>query len=270
MLYGFEKLKQKMDELGFPQIASASGFQIIRGDNNRDFLQAYEAGDIDFGNDGIYLNVNGTQLQGYVYIKKYYVTFNPDQMQWPKAHITQCETIDDFISRERYRERYEWSYAETNLVIDRHSGMRYEDISLELCSYCKDRINSGITDTIGFSQTLEQDEIQSTRGEIDIFGYTSDWPRVSREYRRMSNYTCQKCHFQTRQTAHHRYLHTHHVDGDKTNNSPTNLQCLCVLCHAYVDARHEENSTRSKVDAFIRLYRDSLGGNPYLERFERE
>ena len=31
---------------------------------------------------------------------------------------------------------------------------------------------------------------------------------------------------------HQKYCHTHHVDGDKSNNSSSNLQVLCIGCHA--------------------------------------
>src|SRR5574343_452678 len=30
-----------------------------------------------------------------------------------------------------------------------------------------------------------------------------------------------------------RYLHAHHIDNDWTNNTPENIQTLCIFCHQF-------------------------------------
>lgn len=48
------------------------------------------------------------------------------------------------------------------------------------------------------------------------------------------NYTCESCglsEWLNRPIA----LEVHHIDGDRTNNDLTNLQCLCPNCHAFTD-----------------------------------
>jgi hypothetical protein len=41
-----------------------------------------------------------------------------------------------------------------------------------------------------------------------------------------------------------RRYHVDHVDGDRTNNDPDNLQALCATCHD--NKTREENSERSR------------------------
>ncbi|MCK5697752.1 MAG: hypothetical protein KAI02_06295, partial [Gammaproteobacteria bacterium] len=35
-----------------------------------------------------------------------------------------------------------------------------------------------------------------------------------------------------------KFIHTHHINGDKNNNHADHLQVLCIKCHAHVDRYH--------------------------------
>ncbi|GAL03974.1 hypothetical protein JCM19237_2125 [Photobacterium aphoticum] len=61
-------------------------------------------------------------------------------------------------------------------------------------------------------------------------GYTDDWQRVSSHYKVSQAFTCESCHVDLRK--HRLYLHTHHINGVKSDNRPTNLQALCIDCHS--------------------------------------
>lgn len=270
MLYQFEKLARKMDEWGFPKLKSGSGFQVIK----QDFEEAYRAGNIRFGDDGIYLEYEGKEYKGYMFIKEAYITYNGGPVKFPKCHLTKCDTIQKFISTGRFKQRYEWSNSDKNDLIDKQTRTEYKDIKLELCTYCKGDIFNEIDDTEGFFANLDTQDVEETSKEVDIFGYDRDWQRISRTYRKKMNYTCEECGIKIPDRTGYRYLHTHHISGDKTNNKESNLECLCVLCHAYKDIRHEENFDRKRmkneIQAFINKYRDWLGGNDFLTRFDRE
>lgn len=66
------------------------------------------------------------------------------------------------------------------------------------------------------------------------------------------------------------YLDPHHISGNKTNNNPSNLKCLCSLCHSNVDDNHRRNFSvglgQKRVNDFISIHKDKLIeiGNPYL------
>ena len=60
-------------------------------------------------------------------------------------------------------------------------------------------------------------------------GYSDDWEQVSAKCRRAANYICQNC--QVDLSSHKRLLHTHHINGDKSDNANANLKPLCADCH---------------------------------------
>src|ERR1700722_225076 len=41
-----------------------------------------------------------------------------------------------------------------------------------------------------------------------------------------------------------RRLHVHHVNEDWTDNSPINLQTLCIFCHQFWHAMHRRNGVK--------------------------
>tara|TARA_B100001093_G_C26844049_1_gene1021914 strand:+ start:119 stop:1057 length:939 start_codon:yes stop_codon:yes gene_type:complete len=59
--------------------------------------------------------------------------------------------------------------------------------------------------------------------------YTSEWKEISRKLREKHSWKCTSCwvNLSKKKTL----LHTHHRDHDKTNNSPSNLEVICALCH---------------------------------------
>ena len=60
--------------------------------------------------------------------------------------------------------------------------------------------------------------------------YPKDWTNVSLDRRDESRWRCENCGNDF-STMHH-LLHTHHCDGDKSNNSRENLRVVCVRCHS--------------------------------------
>ena len=65
---------------------------------------------------------------------------------------------------------------------------------------------------------------------------------LRRKIRKRDNYTCQLCGRQQEELGHK--LDIHHIDHNKTNNSPSNLISLCRSCHIsqHWKERHEETT----------------------------
>ena len=61
------------------------------------------------------------------------------------------------------------------------------------------------------------------------YGYTSDFPEISKRKRKKSDWTCSCCHVKL--IKHRVLLHTHHANRNKQDNSDCNLFVLCILCH---------------------------------------
>jgi len=146
---------------------------------------------------------------------------------------------------------------------------------LDYCGYCKKELNERIKTTEDFFEKLDKTQLKTENIEVDIFGYDKNWQKISREYRKIKDYTCESCGIKPTQGFDRRFWHTHHKDGDKTNNKPSNLECLCVLCHSYKDHAHEENfdKTRMKqeLNSFVQQYKGKLKKieNFYLKQYEK-
>jgi len=268
MLYEFENLNKKLDEWGFPSLQTGTGFQIIKG---IDFEKAYKAGSISFEGDGIYLEYEGKKYRGYMFIKEPYIS---TYGTYPKFHLTRCKIIRQFIEDGKFKIRYEWSNSDINDLIDKTTREVYKDEKLAYCAYCKKELFGDLKTTEDFFDSVDKDEINENNIEIDIFGYVRGKEKLSKAFRTKVGYTCKSCGITPDQVIHGRYWDTHHVDGDKTHNKESNLQCLCKLCHSYKDMRHEENFDKRRMQielkAFVDIYRDKLiqVKNPYLRQYE--
>ncbi|GAB2613935.1 hypothetical protein [Belliella aquatica] len=263
-LYKFEQLSKALDRWGYPKIDFESGFKVIKG---VDFEKAYKAGDIRFEADGIYLDYEGLSLKGYMFIREPYIEAHNS---YPKFHIVKCKTIKDFLERGLFDKRYDFSNSEVNDLIDMTSRNLYKDEELGLCKNCKMILNSEIDTTKDFYQLLgDQEKVDDV--EVDIFGYAKGWDQISRAYRDMHEYKCEECAIQMEKALDKRFIHVHHIDGVKTNNTEANFKCLCILCHANQDHIHIENfkkgSRATELKLFIEKYKSKLTilGNEYLK-----
>ena len=264
MLYIFSNLAQWLTQLGYPE-STDTGFRIIR----RDLTQEEQAGNIDFKEDSIYLKIDGQEYKGYMYLK--YADIN--RYGLPKFHVTNCQTILEQRASGRFDGRYFWHNSSTVNIEDRNTGQIHENMALTLCSYCRNKsLITNYSDTQGFHNLLDQQEQTDINQEfeVDIFGYTLDWQQISREFRKEKEYICEHCTIRIDAPGDRRFIHVHHKSGNKLNNRRSNLECLCVLCHANKDANHQQNFERRRMQGeirtFVSKYRSELNRieNPYV------
>lgn len=57
--------------------------------------------------------------------------------------------------------------------------------------------------------------------------YPTNWTQISAALKAKRRNTCERCKYVGLAGA----LHVHHLNRDKTNNDPSNLQVLCAMCH---------------------------------------
>jgi hypothetical protein len=241
VLYNFDKLSSVLDKFNYPPAKSGGGFQLIKG---VDFKRAFENGKIHFEDDGIYLEFQGKKHKGYMFIQHAFITYNGGPVRLPVFHTMKCETIQEFLDSGRFNQRFEFSNSTTNNLIDRQTGVGYNDQNLRICSFCNQISLDNIGTTEDFYNALDKEELKEEVVEVDINGYVKGWDRLSEKYKEGKEYTCEVCSLTPKNNMHKRWWHTHHVDGVKINNHLDNLQCLCISCHSQVDARHAENFRR--------------------------
>ncbi len=231
-----------------------------------DLITEEKAGKIRFGKDGVYLTSEGIEYRGYMHLKTYKIEL---YNRFPNFHITRCSTVIEIENRKDFV----WHNSNVTEVQDRSSKNLYTR-NLILCGNCRIETKAKIQSTQDFFDELENSQITETnKRQVDLNGYTLEWQDISKNFREKKNYTCECCNIELSDDK--RYIESHHKNGNKTDNSFNNLECLCVLCHSYKDERHVQNSTkrssRMKLDLFVKKYSDELieCGNKYLSLYSK-
>lgn len=246
-VYDFGITNSYLDQQGYPKV-SPEGIEVIRVDFNKLFHE----GKITFDEYGIYLSEGDKKWKGYMYMPDYRVT----TYGYPKFHLVKCEKIQEFIAVGLFNQNYIWSNHKYNDIRDRDTGEMHKNVNLQLCGYCRKILSEmqGTTEEF-YRELVKEFGLSHIQGQVavDIFGYTLDWQRISNKYKEKQHYTCERCGIQV-EASDRNYIHTHHRDGDKLNNTETNLECLCVKCHSEIDARHYENTDKIDLKNFIDKY----------------
>ena len=171
-----------------------------------------------------------------------------------KFHVSDCRTLDEMRAKKRF-ERYKVTnnisgefnvFGMSKLTNKTLDG----EVKLNVCSNCLNKLNYKGAD-IGTSSdrkliVKDFDLAEFFSKYSSIFksmpkqhireakkGYTSDWKQVSEEVRKQKNYTCQECKVCLKDNKN--LLHTHHINGVKSDNDKNNLQALCADCHRKQD-----------------------------------
>lgn len=67
-------------------------------------------------------------------------------------------------------------------------------------------------------------------------GYPPDWELIAANIKQKANWKCSRCH-KEHSKERGAILTVHHIDGDPTNNEPSNLIALCQVCHLKEQAK---------------------------------
>jgi hypothetical protein len=165
-----------------------------------------------------------------------------------KFHVSDCSTLEGMKRNNRFEERYRVTNnlsGEFEIWGDNRGTIEEGVVRLNVCQNCLKKLNyKGASSTPGSASRLAQifriDEFFLTYSTLfrslpkNIAddakkGYTDDWALISKQARQQANYTCSSCHVNL--TEEKRLVHTHHINGNKSDNSPENLLVLCADCH---------------------------------------
>jgi len=282
-LIKFHKAHDYLDEIGIPRLDEYNNNVII---DRIDFTEQEIDGNIDWRQDGVYLNVRGEYQRGFMYIKRPYLTRYEKDVEnindRPRFHLVNCSTIEQQRNDGRFVNRYFWSNSPLISLFDYDTQEEYPNKKLNLCSNCQELITDDISNTEDFHELLDlnDNEIETNieETETDIFKRPLNWRSVSRAYRLEQNYTCEECGFggdDLEINYDKRYIEAHHIDGyDLINTHRSNLKSLCTLCHYNADAHHlsifEKPRIMRKLVNFIKKYKTKLieRNNPYINEID--
>ncbi len=175
------------------------------------------------------------------------------QWKYPRYHLTTCSTLKQQNRNGRLSRYVVAAKPDGVFHINRISsvGTRSERIQLRVCKNC---LNELAFDGIGQMSALDRERFVGEFTPAHFFAkypqslhtlvplnnsedgplnnYSPDFPEVSKKTREKAKWRCSACLVDLSESGLRKYLHTHHCDGHRGNNSPENLRVLCIGCHS--------------------------------------
>jgi len=175
---------------------------------------------------------------------------NPEH--WHRYHLFMCKHVEVWRNNMRKSSRADGLMVyvlnnQRNGSGEYRANERKKGRSLKLCKLCrnqlpwKERINLDLSQYMKsgpFRESFEQ--ISDFRFEDQIPNqYAADWLKVANKVKELRNWTCELCRINLGKSTNTRsFLQVHHKDRKRYNNTLTNLEALCLSCHAKF---HPEN-----------------------------
>jgi hypothetical protein len=171
-----------------------------------------------------------------------------------RVHLRECSTIVKMREQKKF-DKYVATNRRDNLYSvdvydDAGSSVEERDLALRTCKNCLKELNFNefldlkklernevwlAFDIVEFFEcysTLFSNRPKYTDETAPISMYIDGWSQLSSRIRDAANWKCAHCDADLSAKNTRRWLHVHHMNGQKGDNNPSNLVALCVLCHA--------------------------------------
>lgn len=207
----------------------------------------------------------------------------------PKFHFSWCRTLQDMEDRGRFQ-RYILSRRDVNKFkvqakeVEPHLIEKFgehhemEDVSLFACKNCLSKtayrgydkkdsalkkrksveefdIKEFLNEHEGTFTTWKFYQAHATDKTVSLNVYNDSFPELSRTLRAEAAWICSKCGVDMKRKKDG--LHVHHRNGVKNDDSISNLQILCALCHKNIDESHKRMFVSSDIEQFINRNRNA-------------
>ncbi len=171
-------------------------------------------------------------------------------MGWHKVHFANCNTLQGAVHKNTnnrfkatHRKNGKFYYIFANNNAEKFIS---ENQDLLMCKYCIEKIRSQYNKK--YETNISRHTIQEIRTMVmadflrfdcglDPNLYSGNWSSISRSIKERNHWKCQGAgcdnqgiDFSLQDTR--KYLHTHHINMNKKDNSYINLKTLCIECHA--------------------------------------
>ncbi|MCI1899747.1 MAG: HNH endonuclease [Enterobacter sp.] len=210
---------------------------------------------IDVNIDDIKIHDDGTLIyNGFrvlLYIRD--ISSIAGQTRMPKYHFSYCKALETMQKNSRFG-RYVVANRDSGEfqvnVMD--SNIKTQTVRLNVCQNCLDTIRWKGFDMqkmarpmrlnivshfslLDFFREYPRDLVNvkpiHTSDTAPVNTYTDDWAKLSRTIKLARGQQCKTCRI-VLQDSESKYLHLHHRNGLKYDNSEANLDVLCIACHA--------------------------------------
>ena len=177
--------------------------------------------------------------------------------EWePKFHIYNCEKIQEMRGGGK-KHRYRASSRTSGKFFLIKNAKEWEEF-LKICSFClqlynKSNKSNNTKENFPLKKYIEDPISSSHFRDVQLDHcsipntYTDNWSKISHIKKEIEQYKCSGCGRDFSNPECKKFLHTHHIDADKRNNTYNNLQVLCIECHSKEhNHKHIKNSEAYK------------------------
>jgi hypothetical protein len=198
-----------------------------------------------------------------------------------KYHIYKCKTISEMFNSGR-KHRYKINNRDDGTFFFTFTDFRgrvikkEENQKLNICKNCLRRFLGRYPTEIDVrnfnlkefhkkkANFFDFDTSNMEKGEFATPNiYSENWNIISKKVKEKRNYTCENCGFTPSNNYEKRFIHTHHINGDKQNNLEDNLKVLCIKCHSDIDIYHKRIKVSSNYKEFIeKIFKTPLNPTP--------
>jgi hypothetical protein len=236
-------------------------------DISLDDLKVLEDGTLAYKDSRVLLYIRDVPIYG-------------DRESEPRYHLSNCSTLKEMRERKRFNSRYVVSTRTDgifNLNIIKGTSAATKLTPLAVCQNCLGflsfngfRMYWGRPQRVRAVRSFSLDEFfqqyprslhtQTPKYNSDnapLNTYSPDFDRTSKMVKAAARYRCESCDVDLSLEGHRRFLHTHHIDGDKSNDEAANLKALCLVCHAKED-RHRHMKALPEFKQFQKLRAELL------------
>ena len=181
-----------------------------------------------------------------------------DDYSLPKFHLAMCDTLLTMKSEGRYEKRYVVATREDGFfriqIIKNNNVISSTDEGLIVCQNCLHGLHYKGFDrhdsrrkkekalkefSLGnFFEEFDRSPVWASPDYDAIHAptnvYSPDFYTKAKLIKQHRGYICEdpRCKRNLSKPEHQRFLHAHHLNGDKTDNRPSNIKLLCIHCHA--------------------------------------
>lgn len=197
-----------------------------------------------------------------------------EQQSLPKYHLGYCTTLETMTQANRFN-RYVIANREDGIFTINYINQTFRqdtNTRLNVCKNCLDllawenykknllqQIKNKIVENfslVDFFTQYPKDLISIlptyTVDTAPINDYSDDWGMISEGIKHERGYKCESCNLGLTGTN-RKYLHAHHKDGQKSNNSKHNIDLLCIYCHANESMHSHLKQTNDYKDFVIKF-----------------